>query len=286
VQLAGARLSEGTVISIEVTFWGVRGSIACPSIRHLGFGGNTSCVAVSAGGRQLILDAGTGIRDLGKALLARGERRHILLLSHCHWDHINGFPFFAPAYCPGHELRVLAGHLSGKGGIRNVLAGQMSHPTFPVPLEAMKAQLVFEDFVAGDELDLGPEIRVRTAPLNHPDGATAYRIDHAGKSVCYVTDTEHRQDGFDPLLLSLIADADMMIYDATFTDAEYRSKIGWGHSTWQEGLRLCRAAGVKRYVMFHHNPDHDDLFLADIEKQAKSVWPAAEMAREGTTVVL
>jgi phosphoribosyl 1,2-cyclic phosphodiesterase len=271
---------------LTVRFWGVRGSIACPSPAYVGFGGNTSCVEVRAGGRILVLDAGTGVRPLGKLLRREGVREADILFSHTHWDHVNGFPFFAPAFEPDHAFRVFAGHLAEEGGIREAIAGHMHEPMFPVPLDVMKARLSFTDFRAGEILDLGPGVRARTAPLNHPNGATAYRIEHAGRSVCYVTDTEHVPGRPDENVLGLIAGADLVIYDSTYTDDELPARVGWGHSTWQEGLRLVRRAGARRLVVFHHDPDHDDEAMADIETQLAAESDDGIVAREGLLLEL
>jgi phosphoribosyl 1,2-cyclic phosphodiesterase len=276
-------------MTVKVKFWGVRGSIACPGPDHVVYGGNTSCIEVSAdNGVHIILDAGTGMRGLGRDYLARPDSRSaLLLLTHTHWDHINGFPFFAPAYQPGWSFVVMAGHLSDRGGIQSVLASQMAYPMFPVPLGAMRADMVYRDFRAGETLtDLLPGVVVRTAPLNHPDGATAYRIETGGKVVCLVTDTEHVTGQPNTTILGLIAGADLVIYDSTYTDAEFPAKLGWGHSTWQEGIRLARAAGVKRLAIFHHDPDHDDTVMAAIEAEAKAQWSGALIARDTMEVVL
>jgi phosphoribosyl 1,2-cyclic phosphodiesterase len=267
-------------VSFNITFWGVRGSIACASARTIKYGGNTSCIEVTAGEHHIILDAGTGIRELGNNYLKTGSQRATMLLTHTHWDHINGFPFFKPAFSPDHEFRILAGHLQPGESIRSVLAGQMMRPMFPVPLETMQGQLEFEDFRAGDTFDLDG-VRVRTARLNHPDNATGYRLEHQGRSICYITDTEHVIDRPDETILKLIDGADLVIYDSTYTDDEFPGKIGWGHSTWQEGVRLCRRAGVKKLVIFHHDPDHDDDFMSRIETQAQSTWSNTMVAREG-----
>lgn len=274
-------------MSFKVKFWGVRGSIATPSARHIGFGGNTSCVEVKAGGETIIFDAGTGIRNLGHWLLKRGVRRGSLLLSHTHWDHINGFPFFSPAFKPDRHFLIHAGHLIDKGGIGHVLASQMAQPFFPVPLEKMGARIESVDFRAGDSFSLGNgSIRVRTTPLNHPDGATAYRLDFGGKSLCYVTDTEHVPGKPDQNILGLIEGADLVIYDSTYTDAEYEKHVGWGHSTWQEGVRLCRMANVKTLAIFHHDPDHEDLFMEALEAEARQLWSGTLVARENMRINL
>jgi phosphoribosyl 1,2-cyclic phosphodiesterase len=143
--------------------------------------------------------------------------------------------------------------LKESGGIQEILATQMHTPMFPVPLGAMRARLEFEDFTSGETFFLAPGIKVRTCALNHPNGATAYRVDYEGKSACYVTDTEHVPGHPSAAILGLIEGADLVIYDSTYTDAEFPAKVGWGHSTWQEGVRLCRAANVKRMAIFHHD---------------------------------
>jgi phosphoribosyl 1,2-cyclic phosphodiesterase len=272
--------------AMTVRFWGVRGSIACPSPAYIAFGGNTSCVEVRVSGRVLVLDAGTGVRALGKLLRREEVREADFLFSHTHWDHVNGFPFFTPAFEPDYAFRVFAGHLADQGGIREAIAGHMHEPMFPVPLDVMKARLTFTDFRAGETLDLGPGVRARTAPLNHPNGATAYRIEHAGRSVCYVTDTEHVPGRPDENVLGLIAGADVVVYDSTYTDAELPAKVGWGHSTWQEGVRLVRRAGAKRLVVFHHDPDHEDDDMTAIERELAGESDNAMVAREGLRLEL
>jgi len=188
--------------------------------------------------------------------------------------------FFSPAFRKDHAFRIMAGHLESKGGVENVFASQMSQPTFPVPLEKMGGKLIFEDFACGDVLDFGEGIEVKTFPLNHPDGATGYRIEYLGKVMCYVTDTEHVPGKPDENVLQLIDGADLVIYDSTYTDDEFPDKVGWGHSTWQEGIRLCKEAGAKNLAIFHHDPDHEDLFMEDLESQARKTWEGAIIARE------
>ncbi|PWC53931.1 MBL fold metallo-hydrolase [Azospirillum sp. TSO22-1] len=274
-------------MGFTLTFWGVRGTVPCPMASHMGFGGNTSCVELTAGDRTLILDAGTGIRLLGRRLLDRGVSRATLLLSHTHLDHISGFPFFAPVYTPGFALEIVSGHLCAAGGAEAVLEGQMRGPLFPVPYRALAASLSVTDVEPGSTLDLGDGLSVRTAPLNHPDGATGYRVDYAGRSVAYVTDTEHVPGQIDRNILGLIAGCDLVLYDSTYTDEEYRQRVGWGHSTWTEGMRLAQAAGVGRLVLFHHDPDRDDAGMAALEAEAQAAWPGRVFAaREGVTIDL
>jgi phosphoribosyl 1,2-cyclic phosphodiesterase len=273
-------------MTFAVTFWGTRGSIACPTPRHLNYGGNTSCLQVEVGSRQLILDAGTGIRQLGTWYLEHQVRKAVLLLTHAHWDHINGFPFFAPAFQESSELLIMAGSLRQSGGVYAALEGQMTKPMFPVPLDAMRADCTFEDFDAGMRFSLGDGIEVATTLLRHPSGATGYRIEYGGKALCYVTDTEHVLGQPDRNILGLIADADLVIYDSTYTDETFPAKIGWGHSTWQEGVRLCQAAGARRLVIFHHDPEHTDDIMVRIEQEAAAAWSETIVAREGMRIEL
>lgn len=273
-------------MTFALTFWGVRGTIACPMSTHMGYGGHTSCVEVMAGSHRIVLDAGTGLRLLGKRFLKEGLERATLLLSHTHLDHIAGFPFFAPAYIKGFRLNIIAGHCNGNPGIEAVMARQMERPLFPVPMRTMGSELSFTEIEAGSSFPLDGGVMVRTAPLNHPDGATAYRIEYAGRSLCYVTDTEHVPGHPDRNILGLIQGADLVVYDSTYTEEEFKSKIGWGHSTWNEGVRLCREAGAKRLALFHHDPDHDDERVAAIERDAQDHFPESFAAREGATVML
>jgi phosphoribosyl 1,2-cyclic phosphodiesterase len=273
-------------MAIRVKFWGVRGSIACATPDHMKYGGNTSCIEVEAGDYRLVMDAGTGIRNFGGEFLKNDVRESHLLLTHTHWDHINGFPFFVPAYDSKRSIRIMAGHLKNQGGVQDVLSTQMHNPMFPVPLEAMQAKLVFEDFEAGDTFEVSKGVTIRTAPLNHPNGATAYRVDHKGKSVVYVTDTEHKPGEPDQNILGLIEGADVVIYDSTYTESEFPAKVGWGHSTWEEGMRLCRAANVGRLAIFHHDPDHNDEFMDKLAKEAADAWEGNFVSREGMEIII
>ena len=230
----------------------------------------------------MIFDAGTGIRNLCHWLVRKSVNHATILLSHVHWDHVNGFPFFSPAFRRDCSFTIMAGHLSKFVGVRNVLAGQMTTPTFPVPLDAMHAAETFKDFNASDSFNLSvtPKIKIRSVELNHPDGATGYRIDYAGKSMCYVTDTEHIIGQPDRKILGLIEGTDLLIYDCTYTDNEFVNKIGWGHSTWQEAVRLSKAANVKSLAIFHHDPDHEDRFMEQVKNEARQLWSGAFVARE------
>lgn len=266
-----------------VRFWGVRGSVACGSPTTARYGGNTSSLEVRCGDRLLMLDAGTGLRYLGNSIA--GDTKPLsahIYLTHTHYDHVVGMPFFRPAFVPTNKFEVWAGHLAPLGeNILGVLQQHMTPPLFPVPLEIFQSDMTYNDFRAGETLQPYPDIELRTAPLNHPNGATAYRINFQGKSICYLTDTEHYADRLDEKILELIDGADIVIYDSTYTDEEYPTRVGWGHSTWPEGVKLCEEAGVGQFVVFHHDPDHDDDFMDGIAKQVAERRPGSVVAVEG-----
>jgi len=223
-------------MSLKIKFWGVRGSIACATPNHMKYGGNTSCIEVQAGDHRFVLDAGTGTRSLGDSLMKDGACVSHMLFTHTHWDHINGFPFFVPAYIPNNSFTIMAGHLMDQGGIQDVLSTQMHNPVFPVPIETMQADMVYQDFEGGENFQLFDDVRVVTAPLNHPNGATGYRIEHAGKSAVYITDTEHVEGKSDENVLRLIDGADFVIYDSTYTEEEFPSKSAGGI---RPGMKVC-----------------------------------------------
>ena len=263
-------------------FWGVRGSIPVSDPGCARYGGNTSCVEVRCGGTVLVFDAGTGIRPLGAALVGEGRADLDLFLSHGHIDHVVGLPFFAFAYRPGNSLRVWSGHQApGRGTTESAVRSLMSAPLLPITPEIFPADVSFRDFSAGDDLATPGGVSIRTARLRHPGGATGYRVDCGGRSICYVTDTEHDPEAPDENILALVEGADIVIYDAMFTDEELPRHRGWGHSTWEEGARLCLAAGVRTYAIFHHAPDRDDEALDRIGVAAGRMFPGSVVAREG-----
>jgi len=266
----------------EIRFWGVRGSIACPGEAHQRYGGNTSCIEVRCGDRRLILDAGTGLRALGDALTADGSDQDIdIFLTHTHHDHIAGFPFFSPFFDKSYRFRIWAGHLRPPLSLHQVLCQYMAAPLFPVPPEIFSADVTYQDFKVGSDLTPFDGVRLKTAALNHPNGATGYRIEFAGKSVCYVTDTEHVEGKPDENILALVAGADIFIYDSTYSDEEFPKYVSWGHSTWQEGVRLSDRAGVGTLVIFHHDPSHSDDRMDEIAAAAEKARAGTIVAREG-----
>ena len=281
---------------LTVRFLGVRGSIATPGADKTA-GGNTACVEVCAGDTRIILDAGTGLRALGdermKAASAgsagarstatsgaqvNGPRHSTILLSHLHWDHVAGLPFFTPIYVPGHRVEIATGPngvMSAEQSIRSLFKA----PFFPVDYAMIQDQVSVRELRANDRLTIG-DITITMAKLNHPDPVYGFRLEHGGQSIVYATDTEHFAC-VDPALKKLAAGADILIYDSQYTPEEYPAKVGWGHSTWLAGAELARAAGVPQLVLFHHDPNRTDAQLDALEAEARANLPGTVAAREG-----
>lgn len=280
---------------MRITFWGVRGSIPSPGPDTVAVGGNTSCVEVRAGKALVIFDGGTGLRLLGKKLLKEMPITAHLFFSHVHWDHIQGFPFFDPAFVKGNVIHLYGGNNVSRT-LEETLAGQMDHPNFPVHLTDMGAQMVFHDVLDNVPVELdagdGDKVRITAAPGNHPNGVWAYRIDYQGRSMVYATDTEHYAV-LDPRLVKLSSEVDLLIYDSQYTPEEYAGtagtggpKVGWGHSTFEEAAKLAIAAKAKRLVLYHHDPMQADGAVNEKERRARSLFPNSEAAREGTVIEL
>jgi phosphoribosyl 1,2-cyclic phosphodiesterase len=262
---------------LTVRFLGVRGSIATPGA-ELSAGGNTACLEVCAGDTRIILDAGTGLRALGNERMAGGPRHSTILLSHLHWDHVCGLPFFTPVYVPGHRVEIASGP-NGVLPLEEAIRGIFRAPFFPVDFADLGGQVTTRELRANERFTIG-DIEITMARLNHPDPVYGFRLEHDGHSVVYATDTEHFAC-VDPTLKRLAAGADILVYDAQYTPDEYPSKVGWGHSTWQAGAELARAAGVPQLVLFHHDPARTDAQLAAIEAAARAELPGTVAAREG-----
>lgn len=273
----------------SIKFWGVRGSIPCPGTETVRYGGNTSCVEMQVGGEHLIFDGGTGLRILGQSMLAQMPVKSHLFFTHTHWDHIQGFPFFIPAFVKGNQFNIYAMPAPNGATIKQRLHDQMLHPNFPVPLQIMQANLKFYDLEAGETLQIG-EVKIETARLNHPGEAVGYRVNWRNLSAAYITDTEHFPDRLDENVLWLSRETDVLIIDATYTNEEYydekSSKVGWGHSTWEEAIKIAKAANVKQLILFHHDPAHYDDFLDRLAEEASLAFPNTILAKEGLTIDL
>lgn len=277
--------------SMKITFWGVRGSRPVPGKDTLIFGGNTPCVSLEIDGKLLIFDSGTGICNLSNKLIQdkKPVKAHIFI-SHTHWDHIQGFPFFTPAFIKGNEF-ILYGQNKTNLNFANLMKNQMVFPHFPVQLEQMAAKITFVEVDSGDEIHIAEDITVETIHGNHPGGCLYYRVNYKGKSCCYISDVEH-YSCVDNFLKSFIKKSDIVIYDTNFTDSEYEgtdgysTKIGWGHSTWQEGIKLVKAAGADKLILFHHASHRTDEEMLKIETEAKSQYSNSTAAREGDVIII
>ena len=303
--------------SFEIRFWGVCGSHPMPQRSKMRHGGNTSCVEISVNGYTLILDAGTGIIPLGKELLTRAHENEdqvsaLLLLSHYHHDHTQGFPFFGPIYTAGSKLWVLGPELENVSP-KAVLADVMHSPYFPVRLRDLNAELCFETLNEDDEILLGEEVggvkvlhsgdprpwtsadlvRIQLVQsTRHPGGVLVYRISWREASVVYASDMENYPEG-DEWLVSFAQGTDLLIHDAQYTDAHYWGEApgcantqGYGHSTISMACQVANAAQVGGLALFHHSPEYDDERLDQIEAEAKTLFPEALMAYEGLMIRL
>ena len=273
---------------MRLRFWGTRGSIATPGAGTNFFGGNTSCIELTTpAGDCVVLDCGTGARLLGNQLLSRPSTplNATILLTHTHWDHIQGFPFFAPLFVPGNSFAVYGpegAHLS----LRDVLAGQMEHHYFPVELDQLAARITYRDLAEGTHEIAGLQITAQC--MNHPAATLGYRIQSNGKTICYLSDHEpyydavwrdDAQPGYleairdsgDRRHAEFMRDADIVIHEAQYTPDEYPAKRNWGHSTYTYVVELAVAAGARSLVLTHHDPSHDDAFLRDVERRAKTL---------------
>jgi phosphoribosyl 1,2-cyclic phosphodiesterase len=243
-------------------FWGTRGSIPSPGPGTVRYGGNTSCVEICSGETRLIFDAGSGIRALGASMFEEGPNSIHIFLTHFHWDHIQGFPFFRPLYDPEDVIRVVAPKQK-EIGVKNLFAGQMGPIYFPVPFRFVAAKTEFEHLNQGSyEID-GIELDVMR--VRHPSFVLAYRIRIGDAVVCFVPDNELEGDmydelepGFDSRIVDFVGDADVLIHDSMYTEEEYPGRRGWGHSTFEQSLRLAREGGVRELLFFHHDPMRTD----------------------------
>lgn len=275
-----------------VRFWGVRGSTPTPQSENLRYGGNTSCVEVRVNGHIYVFDCGTGFRNLGKQLSQEragdGKNSHPInahiFLSHFHWDHIQGIPFFSPLYNDRESSFVF--HSSSRTrGLQQALEEQMAEPYFPVNMSDMAAHRQFCTIDEGRTQLEG--CTVQSMWLNHPQGCLGFRMETQGKVIVYATDNEPGDPVFDKSVRKLAEGADLLIYDAQYLPEEYAArKQGWGHSHWREAINVVMESGAKELILFHHDPDHSDSCIDSVVKQAREHYPKVRAASEGMEIVL
>jgi phosphoribosyl 1,2-cyclic phosphodiesterase len=272
---------------VQVRFWGVRGSTPTPQVENLRYGGNTSCVEVRINGNIYIFDCGTGFRNLGKSLSKefgpKGFHAHIFL-SHFHWDHIQGIPFFVPLY-ENRENYFFFHSSSRTRGLQRAIEEQMSDPYFPVDMTEMAAHRNFYD-IEEDKIAFDDCV-VQSMWLNHPQGCLGFRIETESKVIVYATDNEPGHPVFDKNVRKLAQGADVLIYDAQYLPEQYEAtKRGWGHSHWREAVNIVMESGAKELVLFHHDPDHSDACIDKIVKTAGEHYSKVRAASEGMEIKL
>lgn len=271
---------------LVLRFWGVRGSTPVCGPQYAEFGGSTPCMEVRCGDRLFVIDAGSGLYNFGQSHRADLPQAVDILFSHLHLDHTAGLPFFKPAVLDASRtVRTWCGNLGGDSA-GAVLDRLFSPPLFPVTLDHLSCTFEHHGFLAGETLVFEDGIRIETLLLNHPQGSVGYRFEHNGKRLCIISDIEHRDPWPDPALADFVAGADLMVYDGMFTDCEYPTCRGWGHSTWQKGVELAEAAGVKTLAIIHLHPAHSDTMLHDMEADLQAAMPRAFIARERQSVVV
>jgi phosphoribosyl 1,2-cyclic phosphodiesterase len=278
--------------SAKLSFWGVRGSTPTVDPATWRYGGNTPCLELIApDGTQIILDCGTGVRMLGSRWAmqegGRTPETHILV-THYHWDHIQGIPFFSPLYSENNRFHFYSfrSKFLGRDSLKQVFETQMALPYFPVDMSAMNAKRLFQEVTGGDTFTIG-ENKITARSLNHPQGCLGFRIEMPVGTVTYATDNEPGDPEMDKSLRQLAADSDIFINDAQYTPEQLAStRRGWGHSTWSEGVRVARETNAKTLVLFHHDPDSTDRMVDSILRQAREEFDSVFAASEGMVITL
>ncbi|MCD4813797.1 MBL fold metallo-hydrolase [bacterium] len=268
---------------MRIKYYGPRGSLPTPGKNTLHYGGNTTCLSIRANNTQFIVDGGSGLRVLGNELFGKQKKgEYFFFWTHFHWDHIMGFPFFVPNFIPGNKMNHY-----GSYQMKNVLLRQQEFITFPVAFKQMPSDHTFHTVLKNKSIQVRG-VTIDNCPNNHPAGGYIYKFTWKNKSVVFATDTEHFEKGMDQKLLKLSQGADLLIYDAQYTPEEYvKGRQGWGHSTWEQGVALAKAAKVKRLHLYHHDQLHTDGFLEKkILAPARKQFAKTHLAREGWEIKL
>lgn len=264
-----------------VRFWGTRGSVPVSGPKYRRYGGNTACIELICDESHLVFDAGSGLYPAGEALIAANVHEVDLLFTHSHYDHIIGLPFFAPLFDPNTRITFWSGHLSGHMSTREIFSQYLRRPWFPVVPDNSRGRLTFRDFKPGDVLTPREGILIKTCRLRHIDGCIGYRVEWGGRAVALIYDYEHSAEGPDATVLQLTRDAALVVYDCTYTEEEMPRRLGYGHSTWQQGVKLAKAANIGRLALFHHEPSRSDDELDIIERNAKEAFANAVAVHDG-----
>jgi phosphoribosyl 1,2-cyclic phosphodiesterase len=253
----------------QIKFWGARGSIPTPGPETVHYGGNTSCVEYRSGKDIIILDAGTGLRKLGRSLLAEFKTEPLnltLLLSHTHWDHIQGLPFFAPIYESRCRLRII-GCEGARKSLVEALTGQMESTYFPVPFSQLPSNIEIEE-LQNFSFEIGRTL-VRAQRANHPGVTVGYRLFSPEGIICFFPDVEPRKGGHDQEMIDFVRDSDLLILDSQYDTDEYRKHVGWGHGCLSDSVDLAVRANVKTLLLFHHDPDHGDKKIDELVQSGR-----------------
>lgn len=272
-----------------VQFWGVRGSIPTPGSDTVRYGGNTACVEVIVAGQRIIFDGGTGLRVLGKHLIntAPNSLKAHIFFTHTHWDRIQGFPFFIPAFVMGNHFDVYGAPAANGASIKQCLTDQMLRPNFFTPLQKMSSEMQFHNIAAGSVITLEHGVIVETIALNSQTSALGFRITYDGKSLVYATDSHNTDSSPDSNLLYLAQGAELLIYGGTYSETAYPDLTDAGADIpWENAIHLAETTQVREMILFHHNPTHHDDYLDHVEMQIRNRCPKLRLAREGMILQL
>ena len=270
---------------VKVRFWGVRGSIPCCTSETSRYGGDTACIEISCGDDIIVIDGGSGIRNFGLDLIRRGTEQLDLFVTHYHFDHLCGMPFFCSAYNPNVKVRAHGPILDNGVTLHDALSKLMEPPLFPVTTSVLNCT-TFSDFTLGAVMHLDNGAEIRTMRLNHPGGACGYRIEWKGRVIAIVTDFEHESDGPSDDMKAFVDGADLMVFDAMYTADDYPKYIGWGHSTDDICLQLAKEASIKQSILFHHAPYRTDEALDQIQAHVNAFSSNVTVGRQGMEIDL
>jgi phosphoribosyl 1,2-cyclic phosphodiesterase len=271
---------------MELRFWGVRGSIPTPGPHTFKIGGNTTCVSLHLNDYVFVFDAGTGIRQLGRYLEEeeRSRCKGSIFLTHYHWDHIQGLPFFAPVFRKENRFSIYGEPKKGVA-IEELLCEQMEPPYFPVDMKCLEGLVNFIQVQPDSKMQMPHDVNIHTVRLSHPNGAIGYRLDAPQFSLCFITDHEHPAEGLSESVAEFVQGATVLIHDAQYTPEEkQRAKGGWGHSSWEEAALTAKKAQATRLYLIHHDPDRSDEELKNIQNDAGKIFTNTKIASESTVV--